>query len=632
MQNAPLRLTPPDPPSSEQVPRRPLGRHLVHSGKITNAQLVRALDRQNQVAAPLGEILMSDGLVTRDDITRAIAVQNGSYHIDLEEKAPDPDLAQLAARQIWLKHGCVPVQRLGNTVLVATSRPDHVAALRADLPARFPQILTLVASEQQIMQALARMFRTELTAAAETRVAADFSCRHWRPAHPATLVTTGLLVLTLTVALLLAPVVVLSFLSTFAVLCLFMITLLKLAGSLAHIGHKVHRILPPPDIPTDRWPRISVMVPLFKETEIADALVKRLQKIKYPKVLLDVILVLEEKDTLTRQTLDACDLPSWMRVVEVPDGGTLTTKPRALNYALDFCRGEIIGIWDAEDAPDPYQLHHVAAEFARADPDVACLQGILDYYNPRANWIARCFTIEYASWFRVVLPGLARLGLVIPLGGTTLFVRRQILHELGGWDAHNVTEDADLGMRIARFGYKTQFISTPTFEEANCRPWRWVKQRSRWLKGFMVTYAVHMRQPRRLLRELGWVRFLGVQAFFIGTLSQFVCAPLLWTYWIKLLGFSHPTDAVFGPQVIVTVISLFVATEVTNICVALLAVSQPQHRHLLPWTLTLAFYFPLGALASYKALFELIGKPFYWDKTQHGHSVPEPTSGNDPIA
>ena len=623
MRDVRLKLHNPRPAQTEPAPRRPLGRHLVHVGKITDTQLNRALDHQAEVAAPLGEILMSNGLVSRGEITQAIATQSGLYNFDLAQEEPDPDLAALAPRQVWLAHRCVPVQRLGNIILVATDRPDHLAELRGDLPERFPHILPVVASDRHIMDALAKMFRTELKEAAATRVDAVFSCRNWRPAHPARQALSAGFILSMIAVLALAPVVALSVLSIIAVLSLFTITLLKLTGALAHIGHKVHVTLPPPEMPPARWPCISVMVPLYRETEIAGALVQRLQKIRYPKVLLDVILVLEENDTLTRDTLAKCDLPPWMRVIEVPDGGGLTTKPRALNYALDFCRGDIIGIWDAEDAPAPDQLHHVAAAFARADPDVACLQGILDYYNPRANWIARCFTIEYASWFRVVLPGLARLGLVIPLGGTTLFVRRDILHELGGWDAHNVTEDADLGVRIARFGYKTQFISTPTHEEANCRPWRWVKQRSRWLKGFMVTYGVHMRHPVKLLHDLGWKRFLGLQAFFVGTLSQFVFAPLLWTYWIKLLGWPHPTDAVFGPQVMVVFTCLFLATEAVKLSVGLIAVSTRQHRHLLPFVPTLPAYFPLGALASYKALWELISKPFYWDKTQHGQSKPD---------
>ncbi|MEM8548878.1 MAG: glycosyltransferase, partial [Pseudomonadota bacterium] len=225
---------------------------------------------------------------------------------------------------------------------------------------------------------------------------------------------------------------------------------------------------------------VSLLVPLFREKDIAGSLIGRLSKLTYPKSRLEALLILEAEDLQTRKVLAATDLPPWMRVITVPPGA-LQTKPRAMNYARRFAHGEIIGIYDAEDAPAPYQIEAVVAHLERADDDVACVQGILDYYNPTANWLARCFTIEYASWFRILLPGLARIGVPIPLGGTTVFFRSAALDALHGWDAHNVTEDADLGMRLARHGWRTELVDSVTLEEANCRFWPWIKQRSRWL-------------------------------------------------------------------------------------------------------------------------------------------------------
>ncbi len=369
------------------------------------------------------------------------------------------------------------------------------------------------------------------------------------------------------------------------------------------------------------------MVPLYEEREIADALISRLRRLTYPKALLDVILVLEERDDVTRAALDRVELPSWIRAIEVPERGKLTTKPRAMNYALDFCRGDIVGVWDAEDAPMPDQLEMVARTFAQAPDEVVCLQGVLDYYNPRTNWRSRCFTIEYSGWFRVILPGIARLGLVVPLGGTTFFFRRDKLLELGGWDAHNVTEDADLGVRLCRAGYRTEIVNTTTYEEANFRAWPWVKQRSRWLKGFMVTYLVHMRAPQRLLRDLGLRRFLGVQAFFLGTLGQFLLAPVLWLFWLVTLGLPHPFQDVIAANVLTGCIVLFITAEIVNILVGALGANACNRRFLIPWVPTMALYFPLGVLAAYKALWELIVNPFFWDKTQHGHAEEEVPAG-----
>jgi cellulose synthase/poly-beta-1,6-N-acetylglucosamine synthase-like glycosyltransferase len=256
--------------------------------------------------------------------------------------------------------------------------------------------------------------------------------------------------------------------------------------------------------------------------------------------------------------------------------------------------------------------------FNEAPENVVCLQGILDYYNPRENWISRCFTIEYATWWRLVLPGISKLGLVLPLGGTTLFFKRDALEKLGRWDAHNVTEDADLGVRLARHGYVTELIPTVTFEEANCRPWRWVRQRSRWLKGFMITYFVHMRDPIQLIRDLGFARFMGLQMIFLATFSQFALAPLLWSFWITMFGVAHPVQSILGDTTIMTLIVLFFLSEILNITMALTAVSSQHHRHLMKWVLTMPLYFTLGALASYKAIYEMIVTPFYWDKTEHG--------------
>jgi cellulose synthase/poly-beta-1,6-N-acetylglucosamine synthase-like glycosyltransferase len=340
-----------------------------------------------------------------------------------------------------------------------------------------------------------------------------------------------------------------------------------------------------------------------------------------------VVLVLEEKDTKTRQMIEAVSLPRWMRVVRVPDG-SLKTKPRALNYALGHTRGDIIGILDAEDAPATDQIERVVEAFHLAPPEVACVQGILDFYNAQSNWIARCFTIEYATWFRVVLAGAARLGLPIPLGGTTVFLKRAALNHVGGWDAHNVTEDADLGIRLARFGYRTYLIPTVTREEANNRFIPWIRQRSRWLKGYIVTYRVHMRRPFQLLRDLGARKFIGVQVFFLTTILQFTLAPALWSFWLVCFGYSTPFLEAFPPDWTKGLVALFLFSELVSLLTGFLAVARTQHEKLMPWVPMMFFYFPMGVFAVYKAWSEIVFKPFYWDKTEHGHSEPDLPGGD----
>jgi cellulose synthase/poly-beta-1,6-N-acetylglucosamine synthase-like glycosyltransferase len=207
------------------------------------------------------------------------------------------------------------------------------------------------------------------------------------------------------------------------------------------------------------------------------------------------------------------------------------------------------------------------------------------------------------------------MGCVIPLGGTTLFFKRRELEQLGGWDAHNVTEDADLGLRLARHGYRTELIDTTTWEEANCRPWSWVKQRSRWLKGFAVTWSVHMREPRRLLAELGLYRFVMLQVFYSIALAPFLLAPVFWSYLALTISGAHPAQ---DWQVLPWLIAGFFVAELINLGLHAAATHRPAHRHLMRWTPTMSLYFLLGTVAAYKALYELVFRPFFWDKTQHG--------------
>jgi cellulose synthase/poly-beta-1,6-N-acetylglucosamine synthase-like glycosyltransferase len=419
----------------------------------------------------------------------------------------------------------------------------------------------------------------------------------------------------LLLALWLSPVGLLIALTGWALLTMVAATALKVAAMAVALRRA------PPEGPAPiiaRLPVVSVMVALYREASIAPRLVRRLERLDYPRDLLDVVLVVEEEDRITRDALARAGLPPWMRVAVVPNG-PVKTKPRALNFALDLCRGSIVGIYDAEDAPAPDQIRKVVARFHARDAKVACLQGVLDFYNPRSNWLARCFTMEYASWFRVILPGLARLGLPVPLGGTTLFFRRTALERLGAWDAHNVTEDADLGMRLARHGMRTELLDTVTEEEANCRALPWVKQRSRWIKGYMMTWLVHMRDPVLLWRQLGPWQFLGFQVLFLATLTQFLLAPLLWSFWLAVLGFPHPVADALPSALVQAIFWLFVLTQAVNLAAGWMGLRATAHGMSPLWLVTLHAYFPLATLAGYKAGWELVRKPFYWDKTSHGH-------------
>lgn len=593
----------------------PLGQILLEMGAVRPGDLLKALALRKRQEVRLGDILLAHGWVGAAELMAGLARQWGATVVDLIAEPPDPRLIDALGPELCLQETMVPWQRVGGVTLIATARPEHFTALRSTLPTEFGPYRMVLAPERDVHSALLARRQTALIRRAEAKVDPEKSCRT-RNERLASRLAFGAIALS-AIGLVLAPVAVFAVLFGWAMLTLFASMGLKLMAWLAEMRAQARPRPAPSNTAPLRLPIISIMVPLFRERDIAERLVSRLGRLNYPRELLDILLVVEEDDRTTRDALSRATLPIWMRVVTVPTG-PIKTKPRALNYALNFCRGSVIGVYDAEDMPEPEQLHIVARRFAESPPEVACLQGILDYYNPRTNWLSRCFTIEYAAWFRAMLPGLARLGLVVPLGGTTLFFRRAPLEELGGWDAHNVTEDADLGIRLARHGYRTELIPAVTHEEANCRTLPWVKQRSRWLKGYAMTWAVHMRNPARLWRELGPKRFFGVQILILGALSQYLLAPVLWSCWLILFGYWHPIEAIMSANLEKLLLFAFVMTELINIAVGAWAVRSPEHRHLIPWVPTLHFYFPLGALAGWKAIYEVITKPFYWDKTMHG--------------
>ncbi|MDZ7709531.1 MAG: glycosyltransferase [Roseovarius sp.] len=605
------------PRHAVRVPGHPLGRDLVRRGVISDADAAMAELVQRRCDTSLDRILMTEGLARQDDLLAAHARRIAGRRVDEGTLTHMPPVETGLDPRALLRHGAVVLRDADGQPRIISDGAEPLGVLRAALPGDLAAARRLVAPRAAIQDRVADLHRDSLRDMAAARTPEGESCRRWGARADTRLRLTCAALVVVCALCIVFPVAVFGALAVWAVLTLLVAAGLKMAAFVAAMSDTCDAPAPPPDTPL---PRVSILVPLFRETEIAHALVARLSRLTYPKCLLDVILVLEEEDRLTQETLATIDLPPWIRPVIVPDGQP-RTKPRAMNYALDFCQGEIIGIFDAEDAPEPDQITQVARRFQRAPRDLACLQGVLDYYNPRQNWLARCFTIEYATWFRTIMPGMARLGLALPLGGTTLYMRRDVLEDLGGWDAHNVTEDADLGFRLARHGYRTEMIGTVTDEEANCRPWAWIKQRSRWLKGYMTTYLVHMRSPRRLHAQLGARQFWGFQAHFVSAVSQVLLAPVLWSFWLVLLGLPHPLDAVLARSTMAGVGALFLMVEVLNLCIYAQAVSGPRHRHLIPWVPTMHFYAPLAAVAAYKAVYELVFKPFFWDKTAHGLSV-----------
>lgn len=375
----------------------------------------------------------------------------------------------------------------------------------------------------------------------------------------------------------------------------------------------------PPALRDFDLPIYSVLVPLFRETAVLDQLLEALTRLHYPPSKLDIKLILEEGDSAMRLALSEIRLPRQFEVLVVPRGRP-QTKPRALNFALRFVRGSLLTIYDAEDVPERMQLRLAAAAFAHTSQRTACIQARLDFYNPSENWLTRQFTIEYATLFGLLLPALAACRLPVPLGGTSNHFRVQTLRGVGAWDPFNVTEDADLGLRLARAGFRTEILDSRTFEEANMCLMNWLRQRARWLKGFLITWLVHMRSPLRLAAELGAGGFCAVQALTLGIFLSALLHPLF------LAGLViTPANLPSGANIVMCGLTgLNLVVLLTGYAGAILAGRKALRRSgITGWALPLAtipVYWLLMSAAAWMALWQFITAPAHWNKTEHGLS------------
>lgn len=375
-------------------------------------------------------------------------------------------------------------------------------------------------------------------------------------------------------------------------------------------------------------PYYSILCPLYKESEVLPQFLKAISKLDWPKDKLDAMLLLEENDTETIQAARSRKLPPYVRILIVPDSQP-KTKPKACNYGLNYAKGEYIVIYDAEDKPEPLQLKKAYLGFQKVSEDVFCLQAKLNYYNPKTNLLTQLFTAEYSLWFDLILPGMQAIETLIPLGGTSNHFRTQNLLQLQGWDPFNVTEDFDLGARLFKRGYRTAIIDSITLEEANSELKNWIRQRSRWIKGYLQTYLVHMRNPIEFFRHKGLhaLNFTLIGSRLIFTLVN----PLLW-----LMTFSYfalhslvgpAIESLYPPLIFYIASFSLVFGNFLYIYYYMIGCAKHGHYGTIKYVFLIPFYWLLMSIASIKAFHQLIVIPHFWEKTKHGlHLKPAPSS------
>jgi cellulose synthase/poly-beta-1,6-N-acetylglucosamine synthase-like glycosyltransferase len=420
--------------------------------------------------------------------------------------------------------------------------------------------------------------------------------------------------------LLVAPIVTLTVVNAMLLVFFMAAHAMKLAlvrWSLKNPAEEVSRAasarLPESDLPI-----YTILLPVYHEAAVLPQLVASIDALDYPRERLDVKLLLEEDDVETQDAANRLGIPDCFEILLVPDVGP-PGKPRACNHGLNRARGEFLVIFDAEDCPEPAQLRESLATFADRPAEVVCLQAKLNYFNRDHNLLTRWFTAEYSVWFDQFLPGLEYLDVAIPLGGTSNHFVTQCLRDLGGWNMYNVTEDADLGVRIYLRGWKTGILAATTYEEATSRFGNWLRQRSRWIKGYMQTYLLHMEHPVRAWRQMGSRAFAAFQLFFGANTLCLLLNPIYFVLIFAWFGWHPPwLQSLFpAPIFYLALVGLFIA----NVAWVLSLVSGCYARRNytdVKWAFLAPVYWLAMSLASYKALVQLIRNPWYWEKTDHG--------------
>ncbi|MBC7216959.1 MAG: glycosyltransferase, partial [Candidatus Caldatribacterium sp.] len=587
-----------------------------------------ALRLQKESGGLLGEILISRGLVHPVALYEALAEQGNYLYAgrNLEELlgSVDPELPSRFDPAELLRLSLFPRRFRNGTLEVLTPFPENKAQdewLRKNFPG-VPCTKILV-TPYEFDWLLHFFFKDRFLSEATTGL--FFRSPEESAASPLILWQWGVLsgvLFALLFGVFFAPAMTLKILFVLVNLFFFGSVLFKTV-----VGIRGAMETAPLEITEDdlaslnprTLPVYTILLPLHREPRrIVEQLVASIRSLDYPQEKLDVLFLIEEDDTKTLKACKEAHPPYNVRFILVPRG-TPKTKPRACNFGLAFARGEFLTIYDAEDIPEKDQLKKAVAAFRKLPKDYICLQASLNFYNSTQNLLTRLFTLEYSFWFDYLLPGLFHLRLPVPLGGTSNHFRTEALRSLGGWDPFNVTEDADLGMRAHYRGFRVGVLPSTTYEEANSHLRSWIRQRSRWLKGYLQTFLVHTRNPLHVLRTSGFRGFLTLLLFIGGTPLGYAASLILWGLFFAWLGtqgeFLRPYFS--GSLLCIGAVNLFVG-NLLGVYFSMFAVFRRNLDRLFPFALLNPFYWMLAGLAAWKGIGQFLTRPFFWEKTVHG--------------
>jgi glycosyltransferase XagB len=598
---------------------------LLRSQLVSPEALRFAREVEQRTGASFDQVLISQGLLDAESLLIAEAEAWGLLPVDLEAVKFDESLVRASedSGQLFLAENWIPIKRgADGRVVVATAREpsdDRAAHIRQVVGAEPRFVAT---TSWNIKNACLRLFRSEIADSAANELwrqnpamSARTTFSRWQR------VAAAVISLVIIASAIVWPVQTVMGVFTLASLLFLASTgfkfVIALRGARYDIVERVAQT-EVAELAERDLPRYSILVPVFREANIVAQLIENLGDLDYPVEKLEVLILIEEEDHETRDAVIASNPPPHFSIVTIPKG-LPQTKPRACNVGLYFATGEYLVIYDAEDSPEPDQLKKAVIAFARGGDEMVCVQAALNFFNDSENALTRMFTLEYSYWFYYMLAGLDSANLPIPLGGTSNHFRTSALLQLGGWDSYNVTEDADLGIRASALGYRIGVINSTTMEEANTSVPNFIRQRSRWIKGYMQTSLVHARHPVSLLRQVGWMRFVSFVLLIAGTPLTFL--GVIPAYALIVATLVVPTEllAPFFPLWLLWLTLLnFVVGSVIPIYLTMMGPYKRGAFHLVPWSLLNPIYWILHSWAAYKGLWQLLTRPHYWEKTEHG--------------
>lgn len=601
----------------------PVGQILLQRALISEEMLCEALEIQQRTKDLIGRILMTEGRISAIQLYPAIAEHYQLPFVNLHKTPANVTLQNAADVADYIRLQAIPFSRMGKVTTIATS--DISETLYTWAKERYGYHFNFViTSPFDIYGHIDKHFSTQLDNHSRHylwNIMPHKSARHVVNAQQKALLGASACVL-LSLLVFFPSAVLLSVLVIVNIFYFFTL-LLKCQLFLLGRRYRPGKTIPPQAVCTlgeDDLPIYTMLIPLHKEAASIPRLMKALDALDYPKSKLDIKLIVERDDEITISAIKRYKPHSGYELIYVPYS-LPQTKPKACNYALHFARGKYVTIYDAEDIPDPLQLKKSVYWFSRQPEEVVCLQARLNYYNRNDSLLTRLFAIEYAAWFDFMLPGLRHLRIPIPLGGTSNHFRLDKLRELGEWDPYNVTEDADLGVRLALQHYETDLLDSLTAEEAPIQIKAWLNQRTRWIRGYMQTWLVHMRHPLELKNRLDATAFWGFQFFVGGPCLVFLSAPILWVICALWLGgIISINNHYFSSGIMGLALFNLLFGLIAHIGFAMVIIRRYRWQNMRSALYAFPLYWLLHSLASFKALWQLAVAPHIWEKTPHGLS------------